>query len=54
MVHLVYLDDKEKELIQILSGQKNMVIRGLPGAKSPIAGFLKGKPFILWRKALRK
>ncbi len=35
MVHLVYCDNKEKELEKILSHQKTMVIRGASGRKIP-------------------
>lgn len=35
MVHLVYLDDKAKELSKILDGSKTMVIRGAAGRKIP-------------------
>lgn len=35
MVHLVYCDNKSKELVKILSGEKTMVIRGAAGRKIP-------------------
>ncbi|MDO5561387.1 MAG: hypothetical protein Q4G02_01265 [bacterium] len=35
MVHLVYCDDKSKELAKILSGEKTMIIRGAAGRKIP-------------------
>lgn len=35
MVHLVYCDDKTKELNKILEGSKRMVIRGAAGRKIP-------------------
>lgn len=35
MVHLVYCDDKSKELSKILDGDKTMVIRGAAGRKIP-------------------
>lgn len=35
MVHVVYLNDKEKDLDKILSGEKTMVIRGASGRKIP-------------------
>lgn len=35
MVHLVYCDDKSKELNKILDGSKTMVIRGAAGRKIP-------------------
>jgi len=35
MVHLVYCDDKSKELNKILDGSKTMIIRGAAGRKIP-------------------
>jgi len=35
MVHLVYLDNKEKELENIINKSKSMVIRGAAGRKIP-------------------
>lgn len=35
MVHLVYCDDKSKELDKIMSGNKTMIIRGAAGRKIP-------------------
>lgn len=35
MVHLVYCDDKSKELAKILDGSKTMIIRGAAGRKIP-------------------
>ena len=35
MDHIVYLDFKAKELENILSGKKNMIIRGAMGRKMP-------------------
>jgi len=35
MVHLVYCDDKSKELLKILDGRKTMIIRGAAGRKIP-------------------
>ncbi|MBD81004.1 MAG: hypothetical protein CL840_18950 [Crocinitomicaceae bacterium] len=35
MDHVVYLDAKAKELDNLLSGEKNMVIRGAMGRKMP-------------------
>ena len=34
MVHLVYCDDKSKELNKILDGSKTMIIRGAAGRKN--------------------
>ncbi len=35
MIHLVYLDNKEKVLEKIMSGKKTMIIRGAAGRKIP-------------------
>jgi len=35
MKHIVYVDFKSKELEQLLSGKKTMIIRGAPGRKLP-------------------
>ena len=35
MDHVVYLDAKAKELVEILSGNKTMIIRGAAGRKMP-------------------
>ncbi len=35
MVHLVYCDDKTKEITNILNGSKTMIIRGAAGRKIP-------------------
>lgn len=35
MVHLVYCDNKSKELSKILDGSKKMIIRGAAGRKIP-------------------
>lgn len=35
MVHLVYCDDKSKEIKKIISGNKTMIIRGASGRKIP-------------------
>ena len=35
MDHVVYLDTKEKELAEILKGNKTMIIRGAAGRKMP-------------------
>ena len=35
MDHVVYLDAKEKEMDRLLSGEKNMIIRGATGRKLP-------------------
>lgn len=35
MVHLVYCDDKSKELLKIIDGSKTMIIRGAAGRKIP-------------------
>lgn len=39
--HLVYLDKKANELEKLISGEKNMIIRGAAGKKSPLGGRAK-------------
>lgn len=40
-VHLVYLDDKAKELEKLIHHEKTMIIRGAAGKKSPLGGRAK-------------
>lgn len=54
MVHLVYCDDKSKELNKIIDGSKTMIIRGAAEEKYHIVGYLKMRYFILWRKEQKK
>ena len=39
--HLVYLNNKAKELEKLLDGTKTMIIRGAAGKKSPLGGRAK-------------
>lgn len=43
MVHLVYCNDKEKELEKILNGSKTMIIRGAAGRKIPHSRVFEGE-----------
>ena len=46
MVHLVYCDDKEKVLENILAGTKRMIVRGATGRKIPHIRVFKGETYI--------
>ena len=48
MVHLVYCDDKSKELNKIIDGSKTMIIRGAAGRKIHIYDYHANAPFD-WR-----
>ena len=50
MVHIVYLDDKEKELKQIVSNVKTMVIRGATGRKIPHSRVHEGETLYFMEK----
>ena len=50
MVHLVYCDDKEKELDKILSGKKTMVVRGAAGRKIPHSRVFDGEILYFMQK----
>lgn len=39
--HLVYLNDKAKELTKLINHDKSMIIRGAAGKKSPLGGRAK-------------
>lgn len=39
--HLVYLNKEGKELQKLLAGEKNAIIRGAAGRKSPLGGLAK-------------
>lgn len=54
MVHLVYCDDKTKELNKIIEGSKTMVIRREPKEKYHIVGYFKMKYFILWKNVQKR
>jgi hypothetical protein len=50
MVHLVYCDDKEKELLKILNGTKTMVVRGAAGRKIPHSRVFEGDSLYFMEK----
>ena len=54
MIHLVYCDDKEKELEKILQGEKTMVIRGAAGRKTPHSRVFEGEMLYFMQKGTAK
>ncbi len=54
MVHLVYCDDKSKELSKILDGSKTMVIRGASGRKMPHSRVFAGEELYFMEKGSKK
>ncbi len=54
MIHLVYCDDKEKELDKILQGEKTMVIRGAAGRKTPHSRVFEGEMLYFMQKGTAK
>lgn len=54
MVHLVYCDDKSKELAKILDGSKTMVIRGAAGRKIPHSRVFNGEKLYFMEKGSKK
>ncbi|OSA75177.1 hypothetical protein B2H86_07925 [Clostridium botulinum] len=54
MVHLVYCDDKAKELSKILDGSKIMIIRGAAGRKIPHSRVFKGEVLYFMEKGSKK
>lgn len=54
MVHLVYCDDKSKELSKILDGSKTMVIRGAAGRKIPHSRVFEGDVLYFMEKGSKK
>ena len=54
MVHLVYCDDKSKELAKILDGNKTMVIRGAAGRKIPHSRVFTGEELYFMEKGSKK
>lgn len=54
MVHLVYCDDKAKELSKILDGSKTMIIRGAAGRKIPHSRVFKGEVLYFMEKGSKK
>ena len=54
MIHLVYCDDKSKELSKILDGSKTMVIRGAAGRKIPHSRVFKDEIIYFMEKGTKK
>ena len=54
MVHLVYCDDKTKELNKILDGSKTMIIRGAAGRKIPHSRVFKDEILYFMEKGTKK
>lgn len=54
MVHLVYCDDKTKELAKILDGSKTMLIRGAAGRKIPHSRVFKDEILYFMEKGTKK
>lgn len=54
MVHLVYCDDKSKELSKILDGTKTMIIRGAAGRKIPHSRVFKDELLYFMEKGSKK
>ena len=54
MVHLVYCDNKEKELLKILDGSKTMIIRGAAGRKIPHSSVFKDEILYFMEKGSKK
>lgn len=54
MVHLVYCDDKSKELAKILDGSKTMIIRGAAGRKIPHSRVFKDEIIYFMEKRTKK
>lgn len=54
MVHLVYCDDKEKELAKLLDGSKTMVVRGAAGRKIPHSRVFTGETLYFMEKGSAK
>ena len=50
MVHLVYLDDKEKELEKIKNKEKTMMIRSAAGRKIPHSRVHEGEVLYFMKK----
>ena len=54
MVHLVYCDDKSKELSKILNGSKTMIIRGAAGRKIPHSRVFSEETLYFMEKGTKK
>ncbi len=54
MVHLVYCDNRSRELSKILDGSKTMVIRGAAGRKIPHSRVFVGEELYFMEKGSKK
>lgn len=54
MVHLIYCDDKSKEILKISDGTKTIVIRGAAGRKIPHSRVFKGEKLYFMEKGSKK
>lgn len=54
MVHLVYCDDKSKELDKIMDGSKTMIIRGAAGRKIPHSRVFQDETLYFMEKGTKK
>ncbi|MFR2534516.1 MAG: hypothetical protein ACLTEH_01600 [Clostridia bacterium] len=54
MVHLVYCDNKSKELSKILDGTKTMIIRGAAGRKIPHSRVFENETLYFMEKGTKK
>ena len=54
MVHLVYCDDKSKELEKIKNGGKTMILRGAAGRKIPHSRVFKDEVLYFMEKGSKK
>lgn len=54
MVHLVYCDNKSKELEKIIDGSKTMIIRGAAGRKIPHSRVFKDEILYFMEKGTKK
>lgn len=54
MVHLVYCDDKSKELEKIMNGIKTMIIRGAAGRKIPHSRVFEEEVLYFMEKGSKK
>lgn len=54
MVHLVYCDNKTKELNKILNGEKTMIIRGAAGRKIPHSRVFVDETLYFMEKGTKK
>lgn len=53
MIHLVYCDNKSKELSKILNGTKTMVLRGAAGRKIPHSRVFKDEQLYFMEKGTK-